>query len=355
MPSSLVASRRGTRCRRRGRGRAARPGRPSRSPPGCRRCRTPSRRPAATRIGFSSYGVNGPSGNSACAGVGGTSEVSPWLVGKVRRSAADEGDAAGGDGDGVRRRPCCSCGRAAGRGRRTTRPAPCRCRAPPTVGAGGGRGRAAQERGAVPVAAEDHAGDERLDHHGVQPGRVATRRPCRGRHGRGAGGQPAVQGDRQDRTWRGRVALGADGAGAHPARAAPAAGAEGGDGASCPRRRSTTGSTSDRVAVEIEGRGAAVGERGVAGAGVLRLAGPRSSAASRRWRRRPSRLSSAWTYSRADDLLHRWRSWRSAATAGWASRASIVSRPWIVDSAPEFGSRLPSGATPSKVMPVAGS
>ena len=33
----------------------------------------------------------------------------------------------------------------------------------------------------------------------------------------------------------------------------------------------------------------------------------------------------------------------------------MVSRPWIVDSAPELRFTVPSAATPSKVTPVAGS
>ena len=48
-----------------------------------------------------------------------------------------------------------------------------------------------------------------------------------------------------------------------------------------------------------------------------------------------------------------WRAW--AATSGAASRASIDSRPWIVDSAPLLRLIVPSRATPSKVRPVAGS
>ena len=44
-----------------------------------------------------------------------------------------------------------------------------------------------------------------------------------------------------------------------------------------------------------------------------------------------------------------------AATAGWASRASIDSRPWMVDSAPELRLTVRSGLMPSKVRPVAGS
>src|SRR4051794_1978593 len=52
--------------------------------------------------------------------------------------------------------------------------------------------------------------------------------------------------------------------------------------------------------------------------------------------------------------------WTDAVSAirratGWASRASIVSSPWMVDSAPEFWLTVPSRATPSKVTPVAGS
>ena len=42
-------------------------------------------------------------------------------------------------------------------------------------------------------------------------------------------------------------------------------------------------------------------------------------------------------------------------TDGCASSASMVSRPWIVDSAPEFRLTVPSSAIPSIVTPVAGS
>ena len=44
-----------------------------------------------------------------------------------------------------------------------------------------------------------------------------------------------------------------------------------------------------------------------------------------------------------------------AATSGWASSASIVSSPWMVDSAPELWLTLPSALMPSIVRPVAGS
>ena len=44
-----------------------------------------------------------------------------------------------------------------------------------------------------------------------------------------------------------------------------------------------------------------------------------------------------------------WRAW--AATSGAASRASIDSRPWIVDSAPLLRLIVPSRATPSNVRP----
>ncbi len=47
--------------------------------------------------------------------------------------------------------------------------------------------------------------------------------------------------------------------------------------------------------------------------------------------------------------------WAMRATRGWASRASMVSRAWIVDSAPELRFTVPSAAMPSTVVPVAGS
>ena len=69
----------------------------------------------------------------------------------------------------------------------------------------------------------------------------------------------------------------------------------------------------------------------------------------------PSVPSSAWTYcvptmpctSEDREAMRR--------TEGWASRASMVSRPWIVDSAPEFRLTVPSSAMPSIVTPFAGS
>src|SRR5262245_17414473 len=77
--------------------------------------------------------------------------------------------------------------------------------------------------------------------------------------------------------------------------------------------------------------------------GVTTLAGPLSVAAS------------AWTGVSAE------RDWMvpldcaSAARSGLASSVCMVSRPWIVDSAPELWLIVRSPLTPSKVTPVAGS
>src|SRR5687768_8442848 len=43
------------------------------------------------------------------------------------------------------------------------------------------------------------------------------------------------------------------------------------------------------------------------------------------------------------------------ATSGSVSRASMASRPWIVDSAPELRLTTPAPSTPSKVRPDVGS
>ena len=69
----------------------------------------------------------------------------------------------------------------------------------------------------------------------------------------------------------------------------------------------------------------------------------------------PSVPSSAWTYC-VPTTLCTWDDWVAIwRTEGCASSASIVSRPWIVDSAPEFRLTVPSSAIPSIVTPVAGS
>ena len=196
----------------------------------------------------------------------------------------------------------------------------------------------------MPVAAEDHPGHQRLDHQRVQPGRVATRRAGRGRHGLGSRlGSTPSQGHRQHRARCGESPW-APMAPERTGPSTPVAGAERRHRASCPAGRSTTGSTSASRVRQRDRRSRCPGRR-ARRSRCRRTATrrSRSTSASRPWRRPPSRLSSAWTYCVPTTCRDCRGHARSASTAGSPSSAIIVSSPWIVDSAPEFWLTLPSG------------
>ena len=132
-----------------------------------------------------------------------------------------------------------------------------------------GRGRA-QQRGAVPVAAEHEAGDERLHHQRVQAGLAAGGgRPDPA----GARGEGAVQRHRQQRARSGGVAGGPDVAGPHHPDAVARRG-EGGPPRGAAAQVDDRHQQGSPARGQRERGGAPGAQRGVAGAAVQRLTGP---------------------------------------------------------------------------------
>ena len=282
------------RCRRRARGRAAPPGRPSRPRPGCRRCEDSQPSPCGRRIGL--LGVRRERAERELGVRDGVlCHVSSFARGGVqtgqRRTrvkppgATVTGTSEAGLVGAASRRPLPSYDQTS------------RGPVPGTVDgacARSTRGRAAQQRGAVTVAAEHEPATRAA---APSPRRAGPRRRRRAVVARSARGRrpgsvrASVTGS--SAPGAGRVALRADVAGPHRAER-PATGGERGD------RRAAGLQVDDRE--HQRAPGAARGRRSrvlpaghgdVAGAAVLRLAGPQRRRASRRARRRRACASSA--------------------------------------------------------------
>ena len=190
----------------------------------------------------------------------------------------------------------------------------------------------------MPVAAEDHPGDERLDHECVQPGGVPPRHGL-GRHGRGSGQQHRFQGDRKDRARAGEspwapIASGAHGperrhrGGRWSPRGCPDAGRPPGGRAPPGTQRDRRSRCPVRRARRSRCRRTAT-RRSRVDFGFTAVAP-----------RRPSRRPRPRRTRTHDLVLHRCGH-RDLLRRRVAVEGDHVRRPWIVDSAPEFWFALP--------------